>query len=158
MTDSNTKPEPKPKVEEMISSTEIERVENFQFRAKYDLPKAMELIMDEPPQFGGDGAGPNASRVLASAIGQCLSSSLIFCLNKARIPAGGLKTVINTKIARNEDNLLRVVNIDVEMNLELEDPAQTQKSERCMELFEKYCIVTDSIRNGIPINVNVKID
>ena len=145
------------KDQEFISNTEIEWVKDLQFIAKYDLPKTKELLMDEPPQLGGSGEGPNASRVLASAVGDCLSASLLFCLNKSRVPVKDLKTNVKTRVARNDENLLRVQEIDVEIKIHLEDASQTEKTKRCQELYEKYCIVTDSIRNGININVNVDI-
>jgi uncharacterized OsmC-like protein len=155
MAETDEKPK---KIQELKSITEIEWQKGMQFTAKFDLPEVKELIMDEPAEFGGEGLGPNASRVLASAVGQCLSTALIFCLNKARIPVEGVKTEIETKIARNEDDLLRVQNIEVNMKLKLQDPSEVEKSQRCQELFQKYCIVTDSIRNGININVNVDIE
>ena len=155
MAENDDKPK---KVQEFISDTEIEWVQDLQFRAKYDLPQTKELLMDEPPQLGGSGAGPNASRVLSSAIGDCLSASILFCLNKSRVPVKNLKTNVKAKVARNDENLLRVQDIEVDIQVQLEDPSQAERSERCKGLFEKYCIVTDSIRNGIPININVNIE
>jgi uncharacterized OsmC-like protein len=154
MAESKDKPT---KVQEYLSNTEIEWVKDMQFRAKYDMPEVQDLLMDEPPLLGGSGTGPNASRVLASAIGDCLSASLNFCLSKSRVPVKDIKTNVRTKVARNDENLLRVVNIDVEINVELEDGSQVERTERCQEVFEKYCIVTDSIRKGINVNVNVDI-
>lgn len=155
MAETDDKPK---KVQEFISDTEIEWVKDLQFKAIYDLPKAKELLMDEPPQFGGSGEGPNAARVLSSAIGDCLSASILFCLTKSRVPVIDIKTNVKARVARNDENLLRVQDIDVEIKVQLEDASQVEKTERCQELFEKYCIVTDSIRNGININVNVNIE
>jgi uncharacterized OsmC-like protein len=157
MTDAITNQKNKTKIQEIKSKTEVEWLESMQFKATYDLPDVQELIMDEPPQFGGEGQGPNASRVLASAIGNCLAAALIYCLKKARIPVETLKSTVDTKIARNSQNQLRVQNVEVELQLQLKDPSQAAKSERCQQLFENYCIVTDSVRKGIPVNVNVKV-
>jgi uncharacterized OsmC-like protein len=145
------------KDQEFISNTEIDWVKDLQFTAKYDLPKAKELLMDEPPVFGGSGEGPNAARVLSSAIGDCLSASIIFCLNKSKVPVKDLKTNVKARVARNDENLLRVKDINVEIKVELEDASQSERTERCQDIFEKYCIVTDSIRKGIPISVNVNV-
>ena len=153
-----TNSEAKPKTQDLVSRTEVEWLKDMQFKANYDLPKAKELIMDEPPQFGGEGLGPNAARVLSSAVGDCLSASLLFCLTKSRIPVESLKSVIDAKIGRNEENLLRVKSLEVELQVKLKEPSEIDKTERCQDLFEKYCIVTDSIRNGLPINVNVKVE
>ena len=38
--------------------------------------------MDEPEPMG-ENSGPNAGKVLAAAIGNCLTASLLFCLQKA---------------------------------------------------------------------------
>jgi len=38
--------------------------------------------MDEPEPMGGN-SGPNACKVLAATIGNCLTASLLFCLQKA---------------------------------------------------------------------------
>lgn len=157
MTNQDNDNKIKPKVQELISKTKVEWLKGMQFRAKYDLPQVKELIMDEPPEFGGDGEGPNAARVVASAVGDCLSASLLFCLTKSRIPVESLKSTVKTKVARNEENLLRVKDLQVEIQVKLKDTAHIEKSEQCRELFEKYCIVSDSLRKGIPINVNVKV-
>ena len=55
---------------------------------------------------------------------------------------------------RNEKGRLRIGKIDVSIMVELAD-GQYDRINRCLDLFEDYCIVTASVRKGIPVNVLV---
>jgi uncharacterized OsmC-like protein len=50
---------------------------------------------------------------------------------------------------------LRIAGIEVEIDPRVAD-ADKQRALRCLELFEDYCLVTQSVRQGIPIQVTVK--
>ncbi len=133
----------------------LEQVEDYQFLVKFDLPKADDVLMDEPPPLG-ERKGPNASRMLAAAAANCLSASLMFCLTKTmdEIPDNSVETEATCRLVRDEKKRLRVGGIDVKMriNQELED---SPRLKRCMDLFEDFCVVSASIRQGIPIGVQV---
>jgi uncharacterized OsmC-like protein len=111
------------------------------------------LIMDEPNPVG-KGTGPNAHRVLAAAMGGCLTASLLFCLEKARVPVGSIETRVNGVMKRNEQGRWRVAEVDVEIMPEVPNEYQKQY-ERCEGLFEDFCIVSKSIEQGIPLKVKV---
>jgi hypothetical protein len=57
-------------------------------------------------------------------------------------------------VDRNEQGRFRVTGIDVELNPEVLE-GDRQRQERCQKLFEDFCIVTESVRRGIPVNVKV---
>ena len=133
---------------------ELAQEKDFVFRVDFGLDGVDDLIMDEPEPVGG-GIGPNASRVLAAAIGNCLSASLLFCLRKSRVEVSGLKAAAEGVIARNEEGRWRIREINVEITPEV-DEGQRSQLERCINLFEKFCVVSQSIRQGIPINVKVR--
>lgn len=133
---------------------ELEQVEDYAFRVRFDKPHIAELAMDEPPPLGKDG-GPNAERVLAAAIGNCLSASLLFCARKGRVTLGPIYSRVTVRTGRNERGRLRIQAVRVEIDPRVAD-ADRQQALRCLDLFEDYCVVTQSIRQGIPVEVSVK--
>lgn len=133
---------------------EMEQVENFAFRVRFDKEQFPPLDMDEPAPLGKE-SGPNSSRVLAAAIGNCLSASLLFCARKSHIETGPIRTKIAVRTGRNERKRLRIVGVSVEIDPQVPE-SEKQKALRCLDLFEDYCVVTQSIRQGIPVEVSVK--
>lgn len=142
--------------DEVVFTTRLERVKDYEFRVKFDSPSIAEILMDEPEPVG-KGGGPNASRLLSAAVGNCLSSSLLFCLGKARIPVRDLGASVETVIRRNEKGRWRIAALRVRLHpvLREEDIA---RSKRCFELFEDFCIVTQSVRKGIDVAVDIQTD
>lgn len=141
--------------EEKVFSVSMKREEGFVFKVDFGIPDANNLIMDEPDPVG-ENKGPNASKVLAAAMGNCLSASLMFCLQRARAEVGDIETHVEGKLMRNENGRWRISEVNVEINPEIDlDKFQSQYN-RCMGLFEDFCIVSQSVEQGIPINVNVK--
>ena len=134
--------------------TELQLIEGYKFNVKSDLEYIPELIVDETKP-DGEGSGPNPTRLLSTAVGHCMSSSLIYCLKKARIPIKNLNTKVTTKLYRNEKGRLRIKNIDLEINLTVKEEDKNRLN-RCLTLFEDYCTVTQSIRKGIQVNVQIK--
>jgi organic hydroperoxide reductase OsmC/OhrA len=131
----------------------LEQEEDYAFRVKFDLKKADDVLMDEPPPLG-ERNGPNASRLLAAAAANCLSASLMFCLAKEDVPARAVKSEATCTMVRNEKKRLRVGRIDVRITAG-DNLLAAKKRDRCMALFEDFCVVTASIRQGIPVGVAV---
>ncbi len=132
----------------------MRQIENFEFEVRFDKEQHAPLRMDEPEPLGRD-AAPNASRVLAAAIGNCLTASLLFCCRKARVDLGPMQTRVQVKLARNERGRLRIAGVDVEIDPRFA-PGEREKAARCLQLFEDFCVVTQSVREGVPVEVRVK--
>ena len=90
----------------------IEQVDGFDFRVDFDKEEYASLRMDEPAPLGND-AAPNPVRILAAAIGDCLSASLVFCLKRRGIIVQGLRSEVRVQLVRNEHKRLRVGRIEV---------------------------------------------
>jgi uncharacterized OsmC-like protein len=137
-------------------SVELEQLEDFEFRVRFDSPEYADLLLDEPAPLGKD-KGPNAARLVAAAVGNCLAASLVFCLRKKfRGDPGPVRATATGRLERNERGRYRIAGIDVAIALP-EGSEALPHFDRCLEQFEDFCIVTESIRRGIPVNVKVDV-
>ena len=132
---------------------QVDQLADYEFRVRFDGEAFPPLDLDEPAPLGR-GQGPNASRILAAAIGNCLSASLLFCARRARVPLGPIHTRVRTRLGRNEHGRLRIQAVEVEIDPGLAAD-QRPSAARCLDLFEDYCVVTASVRQGIPVQVRV---
>ena len=110
------------------------------------------LLFDEGPPVG-DGRGPNAAMVLGAAIGDCLSATLMSCLSRAHVDVEALTATVLTRVARNEAGRFRISGIEVELCPTV-PPSERAGLERCQAVFQDYCTVTESVRQGIPVTVS----
>ena len=133
---------------------ELEQLSGYEFKVRFDAPDAAELLLDEPAPLGG-GKGPNAARLVGAAVANCLSASLLFCLaGKFKQPLGPLRTTVRGELVRNERGRVRIGRLDVTIRL-AEEGAAVQHLGRCLQQFEDFCVVTESVRQGIPVQVRV---
>jgi uncharacterized OsmC-like protein len=134
--------------------TKLKLIQGYKFIAEFDSKGIPDLIVDEPKPMG-ENSGPNPTGLLSAAVGHCLNSSLLFCLSKARINVRNLETTVKATQQRNEEGLLRIIKLEVEMHLDVDEQDRTRVT-RCLDIFENYCTVTQSVRQGIEVTVNVK--
>jgi uncharacterized OsmC-like protein len=152
--DANSETAVTKKEESRQFSISLDSVQNLELRVKFDQTKLDDLVVDEPAPLG-EGKGLDPGRLLAAAIGGCLSASFLFCAQKLRLNMKGLHADIKVAHARNEKGRLRIGKIDVEIHPRLEEP-DDQKLQRCIDLYEDFCVVTQSVRKGVDISVKVK--
>lgn len=134
-------------------SLRLERLTGFEFETRFDWEQVAPLLLDEPQPLGG-GKGPNASRLIGAAVGNCLSASRLFCLEKAKQQVKAIHTEVTGTMARNERGRMRIGKLDVHITLDVA-AEQLDRVNRCLQLFEDYCVVTASVRKGIPTSVVV---
>ncbi len=111
------------------------------------------LIGDEKAPLGS-GTGPTPVQLLAAAVGNCLSDSLLFALRKFKQAPEPISTEVTADIGRNAEGRLRVLGMAVRLQLGV--PADTlQHLDRVLEQFENFCTVASSVSQGIPMQVAV---
>jgi organic hydroperoxide reductase OsmC/OhrA len=126
---------------------------DYQFSVDFEQEGVPALLTDEPPPLG-EGAGPNPARLLAAAVGNCMSASLKFCLSRSRIEVLDMKAVVEGTMVRNERGRFRVGSMRVRIE-PVVAPDDVERMSRCLEMFEDFCIVGQSVRDGIDIAVEV---
>lgn len=126
----------------------------YEVQVDFGVPGVGTLTVDEPPPLGG-GEGPNPARLLAAAVGSCMSASLLFCLRRAHLDAPRLRTRVEGTLVRNERGRMRIGGLRVTLLPGME-PEDAARAARCLELFEDFCIVGQSVRAGIPLEVRVE--
>jgi organic hydroperoxide reductase OsmC/OhrA len=134
-------------------SVSLTLLDRYAFRIDFDDATLEPLHSDEAPPLGL-GTGPSPSRLLAAAVANCLASSLLFCLRRSHVEVRELKARATVNLGRNHRGRLRVQRIDVELDPTL-PPGHVDQLARCKAVFEDYCTVTASIRDGITITASV---
>jgi uncharacterized OsmC-like protein len=136
----------------MNHKVQLEQQEDFRFAIRFGegVPP---LYGDEHPPLG-KGAGPSPDQLLAAAVGNCLSDSLLFALRKFKQKPEPIRTSVEPTVGRNAENRLRVQRIAVRITLGV--PAGTlQHLDRALSQFESFCTVAESVRQAIPVDVEV---
>lgn len=113
-----------------------------------------DLLSDEPAPLG-EGRGPNPSKLLLASIANCLAASLTFALRKFGNQPGPITARIVGDMGRNAEGRWRIPRARVEITL-AEHPGAHQHFERVLSQFEDFCVVTQSVRDGIDVEVEVR--
>ncbi len=124
----------------------------YQFDIEF-APQLPLLRSDEPPPLG-QGNGPTPAQLLLAAVANCMSSSLLFALGKFKNDARGVTTTASAEVGRNEAGRLRVRRIALRIDLGAA-AAELQHVERILDQFEEFCTVGQSVRTGIPTDIEV---
>ena len=129
---------------------ELRLLENFLFEV--DFGEFGIIITEEARPVGG-GDGPEPSMMLAASVANCLAASLLFALRKHKSDPQGLRATVSIVTERVE-KYLRITSLQVKLHLESEQE-QLPGLDKALEQFENFCVVTQSVKQGIPTSVEV---
>lgn len=132
----------------------LEQEDDYVFRIRFEDTALEPLLADESSPLGHD-RGPNPARLLLASVANCLVASLLFALRKQHNAPGKLRAQITAIPMRNADGRWRIPQASVELELP-EGNEQYQHLDRVLAQFEQFCIVTQSVRQGIEVSVTVK--
>ena len=133
--------------------TKLKLNKGYEFDVIFDVAGVPELTVDEMEPLG-ESLGPNPTRLLSAAVGHCISSSLLFCLQKARVSVKDMETSIKANLERNAEGYLRVSSLEVHIRLDVNEDDKS-RFDRCLGIFENYCTVTQSVRKGMEVKVTI---
>lgn len=131
----------------------ISQVGDYAFRIEFEGTQLQALLSDEPSPLGHD-EGPNPSRVLLAAIGNCMAASLVFALRKFKNQPGPISASVRATPERNAAGRWRIARAEIE--LRMAEPGENHAQlERILQQFEQFCVVTQSVREGIVVEARV---
>jgi uncharacterized OsmC-like protein len=139
-------------VSEKLISVTLTQQHDYRFDIRFDNNMPV-LTSDEPAPLG-TGLGPSPVQLLCAAVGNCLSDSLLFALRKFKQAPEPLRCEVQAEVGRNADGRMRVLNMVATLHLGV-PAAQLEQLERVLDQFESFCTVTQSVGQGIPIQVRV---
>lgn len=143
----------KPKAAQEHVRVTLTQVGEYSFNVVFDDTAIPDLLTDEGAPLG-EGRGPNPSRLLLTAIANCLSASLLFALRKYKNAPNRITADVRGVLGRNTEGRLRVQHVDVDLNLS-DAGEDFEHIERILQQFENFCVVTESVRAGIEVAVEV---
>lgn len=130
----------------------LTQLKDYQFSIEFGgaIPA---LIGDEPAPLGA-GLGPSPVQLLAAAVGNCLSDSLLFALRKFKQAPEPIRCDVYPEVGRNDQGRLRVLKIRAVLTLGV-PAASLTNLQRVLDTFETYCTVTQSVGQGIAVGIEV---
>jgi len=135
-----------------VQTVRLTQVHDYQFDVDFGTSGPL-LRSDEPPPLG-QGVGPSPVQLLASAVGNCLSASLLFALRKFKQLPEPLSCQVEAEVGRNAEGRMRVLSMTATLTLGV-PAASLDHLDRALGGFESYCTVTQSVSPAIPVSVNV---
>ncbi|WP_372525945.1 OsmC family protein [Piscinibacter sp.] len=126
---------------------------DYRFEVRFDNPAVPVLVTDENAPLGRD-AGPSPSRLLGTAVANCLAASLLFSMRKFKNTPDPIRARATVSLARNEQKRLRIGHIGVDLHLGV-PAAKVNMLDRILAQFEDFCVITQSVRAAFPVDVRV---
>ena len=136
------------------SSIQITLRQQQDYRFDVDFGDGIAVLQADEPAPLGSGLGPSPVQLLAAAVGNCLSDSLLFALRKFKQEPDPIRAEVTSEVGRNADGRMRVLNMTAALHLGV-PAAQLEHLDRVLSQFEAFCTVTQSVGQGIPITVQV---
>lgn len=137
---------------ESTIQVQLQQKQDYQFDITFG--GTVPPIMGDEPAPLGLGQGPSPVQLLAAAVGNCLSDSLLFALRKFKQTPEPIRCVVQAQVGRNAEGRLRVLGINAALTLGA-PAAPFQHLDRVLAQFEAYCTVTQSVGQGIAIHTEV---
>lgn len=137
---------------------ELDWMKGVAFTAK---ARQFTMQLDEPEDFHGTDTGPSSAEYLGTSIGGCLGTSFAYCAKHVDLPIDAIKVTVDVELHHEDGDAssgkgpLRIVGIKADMAVTLQNDEDADVLDLCIESFKKYCVVTQSVIRGIPVDVKI---
>jgi len=142
--------------DEYKSEVSLRLEEEMIFKCDLGQINMKDLFIDEQHKKTQEKIGPNPSKLLALSVLGCMSSSFAFCLQKKDFSLSDFRGKAFITSKRNEKGLWRIKEIKLELQPEIDTLKMRERADQCKKFFEQFCIISESIKEGIEITTNLK--
>lgn len=132
---------------------ELSLDKDLRFCIDFGLAGVASIRTDAQPPLGG-ATGPDSEMLLMAAVANCLAGSLAFFLRKFQNKDIPIRASASGHLRPNEQGRMRMHGIAVDIHLRTAG-ASIRMLERALSQYEDFCVVTQSVRAGIPVAVRV---
>ncbi len=114
-----------------------------------------EVVLMDDRKKGADSA-PTPVEMFLSAVGSCLVMSFVYCtyLGGIKINQKEFKVKMVGSVKR-KNNRLRLIDVCAEFFLK--SSKDDKKIRKCFEKFQPFCILSESIKEGISLSCDLEI-
>lgn len=141
---------------ELFSKVGLKQQEEMVFKCNLGNINMDNLYIDEKHKKEIDKIGPSPIKLLALSILGCLAASFVFCIKKRGLSLANLEGEAETIVARNNKGFWRIKKINISLIPKTNDIFIKKRIVQCKKFFEKYCIISESVRLGIDIDLNIE--
>ena len=92
---------------ESIVHVQLRQQQDYQFEIHFG--EGVPVVVGDEPAPLGQGQGPSPVQLLAAAVGNCLSDSLLFALRKFKQAPEPIQCDVTAEVGRNPEGRLRVL-------------------------------------------------
>ena len=124
--------------------------------AKVSFREHPSIRLDMDSEFGGLGRYPCPDEVFASSIAGCITTTFLYFTRKMGVRLNSLTVEVEMPVVFRRGAGYRISKANVKLRVTV-PPGESEKALSCAKLAEKYCHITSSISDCIPIKFNVDV-
>ena len=139
-------------------SVDLTLQEGYRFAVAFGQEGVADLVVDEPAPLRRRAPAPTPARLLAAAVANCMSASLLFCLRlpPIHVDVAEMHATVEGEMVRNERGRMRIGALRVRLSPGGLDSGPSSSARLAdSEIFEDFCTVGQSVRQGIDVSVVV---
>jgi organic hydroperoxide reductase OsmC/OhrA len=122
------------------------------------IGKKIVYRFDTPKEFGGKAVYSSPEQIFVSSFGACFITTFLYFRKKSPFSMKSLKVDAKGKLEHNDGKGYRITQINASVIVEIEDTESVEKVQKCYSLTEKFCPISQTLKNCILIKLSLKIN
>lgn len=119
------------------------------------------IQIDEPEELGGTDKGPNPVEIVLAALGSCQAIVLKFYGQKLGVDVKSVETTVDGEIDLGGffgTSKARPGFQNIKATTRIKAKGDPEKIQELLNIAQERCPVLDILRNGVPVEVQIKQD